>query len=295
MENTKISWCHHTFNPWMGCTKVSTGCDHCYAETLMDTRWGKVQWGPAGSRVRTSSSYWQKPRAWNTRAKKTGRRERVFCASLADVFEDREELVPWRDDLFNLIHETPSLDWLVLTKRPENISRLAADHMLDFENVWWGTSVENQEAANKRIPHLIKTPGAKHFLSCEPLLGPVNIIDQEWWDWRYTYPFYPEGMVKPVIDWVIVGGESGHNARPMDPEWARDLLLQCKRADIAFHFKQWGAYCPTDVAVNMNRLDVLDAPEMEESFPGHSTTYIKLGKKASGRLLDDKVWEEVPQ
>lgn len=122
MENTKIEWADHTFNPWIGCTKVSDGCKHCYAEHLMDTRLGRVKWGPQGIRQRTSAAYWRYPLKWNKRLEGTGRRERVFCASLADVFEDRPELEEWRQDLYHLISETPNLDWLLLTKRPENVN-----------------------------------------------------------------------------------------------------------------------------------------------------------------------------
>jgi protein gp37 len=127
-ENSKIEWTDHTFNPWIGCTKVSDGCKHCYAEALMDKRYGRVKWGPQGTRQRTSADNWRKPLQWNKQAVKEDKHYRVFCSSLADVFEDNPQLTEWRADLFNLIAETPNLDWLLLTKRPENINRMVAGY-----------------------------------------------------------------------------------------------------------------------------------------------------------------------
>ena len=196
-ENSKIEWTDHTFNPWMGCTKISAGCKFCYAERDMDKHWKRVQWGPQGTRVKTSPDYWDKPRKWNmtvwVECSVCGWRgvydvnglcpsclhpmdsvmrtahARVFCASLADVFEDRNELAPWRRDLFDLIERTPNLDWLLLTKRPENVVQSLP------KNVWLGVSVENQKIADERIPKLLKIPATVRFLSCEPLLGKLNL------------------------------------------------------------------------------------------------------------------------
>ena len=234
-DGTKIEWTDHTFNPWMGCAKVSPGCKHCYAETLMDTRWGKVEWGVNGTRVRTSEANWKKPLAWNRRAEREGRRFRVFCASLADVFEDRRDLVDWRTDLFALIEATPNLDWQLLTKRPENVLWMAPMHWRrDFPpNVWIGTSVEDQERAGERIPHLLKIPAKVRFLSCEPLLGPVDYGRSSAWD---VFEWYLGG-----IDWVIVGGESGPGARPCNVEWVRSIVRECKATDTPAFVKQLGA------------------------------------------------------
>lgn len=232
-ENSAIEWTDHTFNPWIGCSKVSPGCKHCYAETLMDTRYGRVKWGVNGTRVRTGPDNWKKPERWNRQAEAEGRRARVFCASLADVFEDRPELVEWRADLWALIEATPSLDWQLLTKRPEN------RHMFPYRwleevfppNVWIGTSVENQEAADERIPELLKIPAAVRFLSCEPLLGFVDVVS-----WLGTG--HPE--FDPGVDWVIVGGESGPKARPFDLGWAESIEQQCAHASVACFVKQLG-------------------------------------------------------
>ena len=183
-ENSAIEWCHHTFNSWTGCTKVSPACDHCYAESWAK-RSGHVEWGPHGSRRRTKT--WGDPVKWNRQAEAEGVRRRVFCASLADVFDNHRSIEPaWRADLWALIMSTPHLDWLLLTKRPQNIARyLPNDSKAPWyrpwnfkwplENVWLGTTVENQEEADRRIPHLLSVPAKLHFLSCEPLLGPVDL------------------------------------------------------------------------------------------------------------------------
>lgn len=248
-ENSKISWCHHTFNAWVGCAKVSAGCARCYAEELMDKRYGKVQWGPQGTRVKTSPANWKLPIRWNKQAQKEDTRYRVFCASLADVFEDRPELVPWRVELMALIQKTPYLDWLLLSKRPENapdmmkevvrLGNYTANDWLAMglmpPNVWLGTSVENQEQADKRIPELIKMPAMLHFLSMEPLLGTVNLGLLGAIAHSSPYSLYADH-----IKWVIVGGESGAHARPMNLDWARDVRDQCQYANVKFFFKQTG-------------------------------------------------------
>ena len=245
-EKTSISWCDSTFNPWVGCQRVSPGCENCFAEAL-DKRVGggwldgkkSLRWGPTAPRIRTSAANWRKPLAWNRKALKAGTRPRVFCSSLADVFEDRPELAPWRQDLFELIAATPALDWQILTKRPENILRLWPDCVPppgaeDWPNVWPGTTVEDQQRANERIDALVKVPAARRFLSCEPLLERVDL--SRWLDEDKT------GFVG-LIDWVIIGGESGPGARPFDLEWARDLVRQCRdggRAEAAVFVKQMG-------------------------------------------------------
>ena len=155
-ENTTISWASHTFNPWIGCQKVSDGCSSCYAEALMDTRFGKVQWGPDGERKLTSDANWRKPLAWNRKAAAAGERPRVFCASLADVFDNKAPEGA-RERLWQLIADTPNLDWLLLTKRPQNIARMLPYGWGDgWPNVWLGTSTENQEEYDRRWPILAR-------------------------------------------------------------------------------------------------------------------------------------------
>lgn len=264
--NTKIEWARHTFNPWIGCTKVSAGCTNCYAEEMMDKRYGKAKWGDAGSRVVTSDLNWKLPLRWDREAAAAGEKHRVFCASLADIFEEREELIPSRHRLMDLIYKTPNLIWLLLTKRSEYAYHWANMYPL-FPNVWLGASVENQKAADERIPWLMATPATKRFLSMEPLLGQVTL--------------------KAFPDWVIVGGESGSNARPMHPEWARSIRKQCE-GKASFFFKQWGEFGPDQakpVAFTKVSLDIpMDEP----------ASMFKVGKKLAGRLLDGREWNEVP-
>lgn len=243
-QNSAIEWTDHTFNPWIGCTKVSDGCKFCYAETLMDHRYSKVKWGPQGERVRTSPANWKKPLQWNKQAKAEGRRYRVFCASLADVFEDNEQVREWRWDLWDLIEMTPNLDWLLLTKRPENVieftKRWSSEmpKSLGFwpDNIWLGTSVENQATANARIPHLLRIPATVRFLSVEPMLGPVDLEDLAFEAAGPEWAGY-----NPLVDWVICGGESGPQARPMSVMWSGRLWQQCRDAGIPFFMKQLGS------------------------------------------------------
>ena len=218
-ENTKIEWTDHTFNPWIGCQKVSPGCDHCYAEAMMDRRYGRVQWGPHGERSRTSDANWRQPLKWARQV--NGRRPRVFCASLADVFDNK---VPkeWCDNLWELINETRQLDWMLLTKRPENIRKmLPKDWGSGYPHVWLGATTENQQHYDHRWRILSDIPAAIRFISYEPALGPLQLHGN------------------PLPDWVICGGESGaRQARMMDPGWARSVLDQCKGTRIAFFMKQ---------------------------------------------------------
>lgn len=304
-ENSHISWTDNTFNPWMGCTKVSPACQHCYAERDMDHRYGKVAWGPGGTRVKTSTANWNKPLKWNREATAEDRLL-VFCASLADVFEEwaglihdssgdiicrpylESENVPefwcasdpeslrtdpqgWRPitmhdlrrELFSVIDKTPNLDWLLLTKRPENVERMwIGGHR---PNVILGTSIENQEWADKRLPHLhaAKRHGlvASTFVSAEPLVGPIML--QGACDGLVYNHLGGEG-----IDWVIAGGESGPCARPCKPEWFRSLRDQSEAAGIPFHFKQWGEF---------------DEGER------------RVGRDAAGRVLDGRTHDGLPR
>lgn len=283
-QNSAIEWTDHTFNPWIGCAKVSPGCQHCYAETLMDTRYGRVQWGVNGTRVRTSAANWKQPLKWNRQAEAEGVRRRVFCASLADVFEDRPELHPWRTNLFELIAATQHLDWLLLTKRPENVIKMVlwdAPGCKPSDNVWFGTSAENQEQANKRIPELLRIPAAVRFLSVEPLLGKIEFSDVTK---RSDAVFQLGKKAMDGIHWVIVGGESGHGARPMHPDWARGIRDQCQAADVSFFFKQWGEWWPAGKKI-VERSDMV--------LFGDEAMY-RVGKHAAGRLLDGREWNEYP-
>lgn len=311
---TKIQWCDYTFNPWEGCTKVSPGCAHCYAETR-NARFGggkAPNWGPGAPRRRTSLHNWNEPRRWNRdaqyfrlirgevwkstsstmfvgkpetlvhHAEANGRkhdftgvewetaarwRPRVFCASLADWLDD-EVPVQWLADLLALIHETPHLDWLLLTKRPENwLARMGdACARLTFRcedvswlyawrdghapaNVWIGTTVEDQKRADERVPHLLRIPSRVRFLSCEPMLGPIDLAIGNP-KHRTAESYHSE------IHWVIIGGESGAEARDFQTEHAWDLVLQCRRAGVAPFVKQLGR---NPVTSNVNAMEWPDS------------------------------------
>ena len=267
-ENTKIEWATHTFNPWWGCTKVSEACKHCYAEAWAK-RVGQNVWGPKPERRTMSDAHWKQPLRWNAKAEGLTERPRVFCASMADVFEDRDELLSHRSRLFDLIEQTPNLDWLLLTKRPQNVARLARWGEEWPENVWLGTTVELQSRAEELLPHLEAIPAKVRFISAEPLLGPLSI--EQW--------------LESTINWVITGGESGPKARPASPEWFRSLHLQCMKNSVAFHFKQWGDWAPGD-GINLPARKVQSAPD--------GTVMVRVGKKAAGRVLDGAEWDELP-
>jgi protein gp37 len=249
-EDSKIEWTHHTFNPWWGCAKVSPGCEHCYAEALAK-RTGHDTWGPKAPRRFFGDEHWNGPRKWNAAAESAGQRQRVFCASMADVFEDRDDLRADRRRLLSLIDETPWLDWLLLTKRPQNIARLMDDAMegcfdrcntftAHMRNVWLGTTAENQEMYDERWRWLRQVDAGVLFVSAEPLLGPIVMKGYQ-------------------PDWLIVGGESGGKARPMERAWVESLRSQCD-GGTAFFFKQWGG----------------------------------RDKKATGRELDGRTWDALP-
>ena len=315
----------------------------------MDKRYGKVKWGPQGTRLRTAESYWKQPIKWNKQkwsecqdchwrghlkniaVADNGRlacptcgggviptRMRVFCASLADVFEDRPELAEWRADLFQLITDTPNIDWLLLTKRPENVMRQVEEageilqksgshyrsagqwlkwvkHGIDYvlPNLWLGTSVEDQDAADKRIPKLLEIPAKVRFLSMEPLLGPVDLsgrsVEGVWIDEEYA-DTDPE--LRCIVDregwpihWIIVGGESGSKARPMNPTWVRSLRDQCANAGVAFHFKQNGEYAS---------VSEVSGPGEHYHFSDGSTVR-RVGKHVAGNTLDGETYNAFPE
>lgn len=221
MKNSKIEWTHHTFNPWWGCTKVSAGCKNCYACGTAKRR-GQNVWGLHASRRFFGAKHWQEPARWNQEAKEAGERRRVFCASMGDVFEDRSDLIPEREKLWKLIADTPSLDWLLLTKRPQNIAEMLPESWGEgWGNVWLGTSAEDQANWSERLPHLMAVPAVVHFVSAEPLLGPIDL-----------------GVHRP--EWIITGGESGPSSREIRLGWVREIRDECKTSSIAFFHKQWG-------------------------------------------------------
>jgi protein gp37 len=278
-KDSKIEWTHHTFNPWWGCTKVSPGCKHCYAETWAK-RLGKNLWGHRADRRELSAAYWKQPFAWDALAASEGIRARVFCASMADVFEDRRDLDERRARLWQIIERTPNLDWLLLTKRPHSVEKLAPWSDDWPENVWLGATAENQHWLDKRMPFLVATRARTLFLSCEPLLGPIDLS-------RWALQGKKGGR---FVDWVIGGGESGHGARPMSPDWIRGLRDQCAEQKVRFHFKQWGNWRPIQE-------DATERGTTKTLFltSGDRITVVHVGKKEAGRALDGRQWDEFPR
>lgn len=258
MAETTIAWTDYTFNPWWGCTRVSPGCEHCYAESFSH-RLGLDLWGPTGGRRFFDTRHWAEPVQWWRRRLKGDPRHRVFCASMADVFEDLRTLDWQRDRLWELIGETsPQLTWQLLTKRPENVLGMVPPAWLESwpANVWMLTTAEDQRRADERIPLLLRIPAKVRGVSAEPLLGPLDL--------RPYLHRNPEARVCPrclyasnidercpndgtplgpdiAVDWVICGGESGAKARPMEMAWAWSLAKQCHRARAAFFMKQAGS------------------------------------------------------
>lgn len=252
-EYSKIEWTTHTFNPWIGCEKVSAGCKNCYAETQTFARVSKAKglplWGPGSSRHVTSDSNWKQPLAWN-RAANIAKleqpgvalpRPRVFCASLADVFEDRPELEAPRLRLFQLIEQCDALDWLLLTKRPENITRLAGPYAEGWpEHVWLGTTTEDQLRYDERWSELAKVKARVRFLSVEPMVSPVRMSCARCWLAGEDHPT-GNGCDGLFPDWVILGGESGPDARGFDLLEASFLIRDCKATCVPLFMKQLGA------------------------------------------------------
>jgi len=364
MKNTKIDWATHTFNGWEGCQKVGPGCDHCYAEARNARFAGGIalNWGPGAPRRRTSTTNWSKPRKWAAEHeaffREHGHRQRVFCSSLADVFDNAVD-PKWRADLFALIAQTSELDWLLLTKRIGNVQdMLPADWGEGWSNVWIGATVVNQIEAERDIPKLLSVPAALRFLSVEPMLGPIDLrrfltptgihCRDVCPDTRYVLENEVEtvlnnGEFEPLcphcgeraswtghdagIDWVIVGGESGRDARPMHPHWPRSIRDQCHVAAVPFLFKQWGewsefvnedhythcgeerhAHAWVDAQTAQHGLCWLvdddgvwsnhtGEPATDEN--GQITDDIAVmgwfGKAAAGREFDDRQYDELPE
>ncbi len=302
-ENSKIEWCDSTFNPWIGCTNVGPGCDHCYAEALMDKRWRRVKWGIGKPRERTSAANWKQPLLWEKEhdafALMHGRRRRVFCASLADVF-DNQAPAAWRAELFALIGLTPHLDWLLLTKRIGNVKQMLEQPGMPKDgmpaNVWLGATVVNQEEADRDIPKLLAVPARVRFLSIEPMLGPICIE-------RAT-----DQADEGTIDWVIAGGESGPSARPVHPDWLRALRDECEAFGVPFIFKQFGEWRPPMEGEKFNTAmgraqkvpAFIVAPEgtvhcfENERTASGGKVMLRVGKKLAGRRLDGLTHDGFP-
>lgn len=301
-ERTLISWCDHTFNPWVGCMRVSPACDGCYAARLMDERLHRVQFGGpglgVGTRKLTSEANWIEPFRWNSRAREAGTRPFVFGGSLMDPF-DKHVPRAWRQRYFNsMIRATPFLVWLLLTKRPQNIVELAEDAGGLPPNVAIGTTAEDQTRWDLNVPELAAAKEATNplfaFVSIEPMLSaidvrkaPVSTSMKRHFAWSrrghdYFDPIHPQQDRRFKVDWIITGGETDqgrHKARPSHPQWFRDIRDQCAAAGIAYHHKQNGEWAGVDDY----------ASETVESYDIRGLTadgVIRVGKRRAGRLLD---------
>lgn len=267
--NSAIEWTDHTFNPWWGCTKVSPGCDHCYAERDAQ-RFAPGLWGDDAKRRFFGEAHWQEPMRLQRGAVKSGTRPKVFCASMADVFDNHPDLAEPRARLWALIEATPNLDWLLLTKRIGNVRKMYPPAWLTSppRNVWLGISVIHQSEADRDVPKLLGTPAHIRFLSCEPLLGEIDLLPfrKAQCPTCYgsgevaasgpttTFPEDDDGIERcrdcegtgdwpdnEGLDWVICGGESGSNARFMDYDWAYRIASACQEMGVAFFMKQGSA------------------------------------------------------
>ncbi len=273
-ETTGIAWTDHTLNPWTRCTRISPGCDNCYAATWAnrathpkDADGRKLPiWGPEAPRDETKR--WEESlRKWNRDAIASGVRRRVFCASLADVFEDHPSIPDERRErLLRALEETTALDVQLLTKRPWNVLPMVPVHWLDHwpAHVWIGCTVEDQERAEERVPHLLRVPAAVRFLSVEPQLEAIDLVP---WIGGFGYRWLDERTGGQRIMWVIQGGESGSKARPFDLAWARSMRDQCKAAGVAYFPKQLGTrpIYPSAQQDGWKPLDLRDSHGADES------------------------------
>ncbi len=315
---SKIEWTDATFNPWIGCERVAPECDNCYAATRSKRVGEPELW--EGQRRRTTAKYWEGPLNWaRTMPGQLGRRPRVFCASLADVFDNRVP-VAWLDDLFLLIRATPELDWLLLTKR---VTR-AAHYLERLErvpaNIWLGVSAGHRQAYERDVPRLLAIRGpAVRFVSMGPLLedlGRLDVVRRETSE-RVYYDNPLSGFRSnghggefgQKLDWVIVEGESGPGARPMHPDWVRSVRAQCAEHCTPFLFKQWGEWAPgecaefpatrTERVANWTEagwiFDTLTAKQSAELHDDDAPTLYRIGKKRAGRLLDGQLHDEFPR
>ena len=227
-ETTAISWTDATFNPWWGCTRVSPGCVNCYAETFDKRVFGAdgIHWGPGKPRRTFGQKHWDGPLKWNNKARLASVKTKVFCASMADIF-DVEAPEGELERLWNLIRVTDYLVWQLLTKRVEGYEKMPAD-LLDNPRVWKGFTAEDQERYDERWGQMKRWPGVL-WCSYEPALGPLTMYKV----WH-----------KP--NWIVFGGESGHHRRPMEETWARSLLRECRERNVAYFMKQFGAATPAE-------------------------------------------------
>lgn len=317
-DETEISWCDSTMNWWWGCTAIAPACDHCYAEAF-SKRTGKDLWGNV-PRSRTSPQNWYNPIRWQKKAEEFfathGRRRRVFVSSMSDFYDNQVD-PQWRADAWDVIRQCPDIDWLILTKRPQNILGMLPPFWDEIKDrIWSGTTVEDMKRARQNIPHILRIDSRYRFISGEPLLGPLYLRairvgdtpagdkDVPLWLDALEGVFYTvspiDGMRAIVsrtrkLDWVIAGGESGHHARPMHPWWPDLLQLDCRETGTAFHWKQWGNHIPSSEA-EPNRFLVNPWGEgpMPEGFSGPPPAWMERTKGKVAGTLRGKEYKGFP-
>lgn len=296
-EKTKISWTDRTFNVWHGCVEVSPACTFCYAKRDNaryhpdNPNWGKhaprLMWNDGSQR---SINHWNEPVKWNKIAEKTSTRSKVFCMSMGDILEilpphhpQFQEMLTERMKCFRLMIDTPWLDWLVLTKRPENARGLMPFNWFEPgqwpSNVWFGVTVEDEERADERMPILATIPAPVKWLSCEPLF---SYLDLSQW--------------KKDISWIITGGESGSKARPGHPNWYRALRDFAIVEHIPFFFKQHGEWAPIEDCTEgqINSYPYMTVNSMGKR-DGCTHEMVRIGRQAAGHMLDGVEWHEFPE
>jgi protein gp37 len=311
MQNTTIQWANHTLNFWWGCTKVSRACKHCYAESVAKVfgkrLFGQVpQWGAGKPRFERLAAARKEALKIQRQAVKSGTRPRVFVNSMSDWLDD-EVPIEWLGFLLETLTMCPDVDFQLLTKRPENWLRRFTHFGLHWDlsrdgpgkdtanahsrwlsgnappNLWIGTTVEDQAAAEARIPHLLNIPAKVRFLSCEPLMGPVRIFQPDF-----------EHHSNIGLHWVIAGGESGGPAEPTHPDWFRSLRDQCAAAGVPFFFKQFGEWLPVDQMRHVKAEASLARAYKGHTFPD-GTLMLRVGVDTAGALLDGAAHLSFPQ
>jgi protein gp37 len=288
--STKIEWAEETWNPITGCTKISPGCKNCYAERMakrLKGRYGYPKDQPFRPGVEHPNLL-EKPRQWK-------KPRMVFVCSMGDIFHENVSSVG-RMKVFKEIKNNPRHTFLLLTKRPEEARSWLESYFFRLNrvdhlpNVWLGVTAENQEQADKRIPVLLQITAEKRFVSIEPMLGPIN-LKQVWAKMASGGKYLMDCLnTPPRLDWVILGGETGPGARPMHPDWARKVRDQCQAANVPFFFKQWGEW------LSHHDMGTLSGNcEQKIMFSPSKTCMYRVGKKASGRELDGRTWDQYPE
>jgi len=292
---TKIEWCEESWNPITGCSPVSEGCEHCYARRMGQRLRGRYGY-PKDDPFRVTFHpdrldqplKWQKPRT-------------IFVCSMGDLFHDHVKIV-WLVNVLNIIFRSGQHIFLMLTKRPEEMKEdfewLAAEgfiHLNELPHLWLGVTAENQQRADERIPILLQIPAAKRFVSIEPMLGPVDVNPYFFSEWTLRGHNHPTQKTTG-LNWVICGGESGPGARPMHPDWVRSVRDQCQSTGVPFFFKQWGEWSPHLKQFGGGIFLKPDGTKtcQGDYWDGQAAAMNRIGKKAAGRLLDGREWNEKP-